>query len=235
MIKVILWDIDGTLLNFLKAEHAAICRCFEIFQLGICTDEMIARYSKINRKYWERLERGEISKQEVLEGRFREFFAGEKLPTDCVADFNEEYQVRLGDTVFFNDDGYELVKELRSKVRQYAVTNGTKVAQTRKLSASGLGELFDGVFISDEIGVEKPGVGFFDYVWSRIGAYNRDEVMIVGDSLTSDMQGGNNAGILCCWYNPDRLPNKKGVRVDYEITNLKQLPELLYRIADTRD
>lgn len=227
MIKVILWDIDGTLLNFLAAEHVAIRKCFEIFNLGECTDEMIRRYSVINRKYWERLERGEITKPEVLVGRFLEFFRSEGIPTECAERFNEEYQVRLGDTICFCDDGYELVKKLKGKVQQYAVTNGTKVAQDRKLERSGLGQLLDGIFISEEIGVEKPGMGFFEYVWEKIGIYDKSEIMIVGDSLTSDIRGGNNAGIVCCWYNPGKTINEKGVRVDYEIENLQQILDIL--------
>lgn len=227
MIKVILWDIDGTLLNFLAAEHVAIRKCFEIFNLGECTDEMIRRYSVINRKYWERLERGEITKPEVLVGRFLEFFRSEGIPTECAERFNEEYQVRLGDTICFCDDGYELVKKLKGKVQQYAVTNGTKVAQDRKLERSGLGQMLDGIFISEEIGVEKPGMGFFEYVWEKIGIYDKSEIMIVGDSLTSDIRGGNNAGIVCCWYNPGKTINEKGVRVDYEIENLQQILDIL--------
>ena len=109
----------------------------------------------------------------------------------------------------------------------YAVTNGTKVAQDKKLAKSGLVELFDAVFISEEIGVEKPGVGFFEKVWDSIGKYKSDEVMIIGDSLTSDIQGGNNAGILCCWYNPKGAVNYTGVRVDYEIDNLQKVKEII--------
>ena len=227
MIKVLLWDIDGTLLNFLAAEKAAMKKCFEVCGIGECTDEMIARYSKINRKYWEMLERGEITKPQVLIGRFEEFFESEGIVTDCATEFNKEYQVRLGDTICFCDNGYELVKSLKGRVKQYAVTNGTKVAQDKKLAKSGLIELFDAVFISEEIGVEKPGVGFFEKVWERIGRYEADEVMIIGDSLTSDMQGGNNAGILCCWYNPKGAVNYMGVRVDYEIDNLQKVKEII--------
>ena len=227
MIKVILWDIDGTLLNFLKAEHEAIKKCFEIFNLGECSDAMISRYSVINRKYWEMLERGEITKQEVLVGRFQEFFASENIDTDCASAFNKEYQVRLGDTICFCDDSYNLVKSLKKHVKQYAVTNGTKIAQDKKLKNSGLGELFDDVFISEEIGVEKPGIGFFQQVFEKIGDYKKDEVMIVGDSLTSDIQGGNNTGIVCCWYNPKKLPNSKGLNIDYEIDNLQQIWEII--------
>jgi len=227
MIKVILWDVDGTLLDFLKAEHEAIQTCFEVFGLGKCTDEMIARYSKINRKYWEMLERGEITKPEVLVGRFKEFFASEGIETDCAEAFNKEYQLRLGDTICFCDDGYELVKSLKGQFKQYVVTNGTKVAQDKKLNKSGLIDLFDDVFISEVLGVEKPGVEFFERVWDRIGTYDKSEIMIVGDSLTSDMKGGNNAGIICCWYNPKHVVNDKDVHVDYEIDHLQKLPEIL--------
>ena len=227
MIKVILWDIDGTLLNFLRAEYESIKKCFAMFHLGECTDEMIRRYSKINRKYWEQLERGEISKQEVLIGRFKEFFASENIDTDCEEAFNKQYQYSLGDTICFNDNGFELVKELKGKVKQYAVTNGTKTAQDRKLDKSGLRELFDGVFISEEIGVEKPGVGFFDVVMRECGLYKHEEILIVGDSLTSDMQGGNNAGIKCCWYNPTGQTCQKDLRIDYEISNLQEIKNIL--------
>ena len=227
MIKVILWDIDGTLLDFLKAEHEAIKKCFQIHELGECTDEMIARYSAINRKYWEKLERGEMSKGEILVKRFEEFFALEGIQTDCAPLFNKEYQIRLGDTICFRDNSYELVKGLKGRIKQYAVTNGTKVAQDRKLLKSGLIDLFDGVFISEDIGVEKPGIGFFEYVWEQIGEYDPSEIMIVGDSLTSDMQGGNNAGIVCCWYNPAGKMNDKNLRIDYEITDLAQVLDIL--------
>ena len=227
MVKVLLWDIDGTLLNFLEAEKVAIRACFDKYGLGVCTDEMLARYSMINRKYWEKLERKEMTKPEILVGRFREFFQEYGLNTDCAEDFNGEYQVRLGDTICFNDDGYQLVKDLQGKVRQFAVTNGTYVAQSRKLALSGLGELFEDVFISDKIGYEKPDVRFFDAVWERIGEYQPDEVMIIGDSLTSDMQGGNNVGICCCWYNPEKGENTKGLHIDHEITNLQEILNLL--------
>ena len=227
MIKVLLWDVDGTLLDFLAAEKVAMKKCFEVCGIGECTDEMISRYSKINKKYWEKLERAEITKPEVLIGRFKEFFASEGIITDCEEEFNKEYQVRLGDTICFCDGGYELVKGLKGKVKQYAVTNGTKVAQDKKLAKSGLINLFDDVFISEVVGIEKPGIGFFEKVWEKIGSYESNEVMIIGDSLTSDIKGGNNAGILCCWYNPKGMVNDKGVRVDYEIDNLQKVKEII--------
>ena len=227
MIKTILWDIDGTLLSFTKAEHAAIQTCFEIFGLGPCTEEMIERYSVLNLSYWKRLERGEITKPRLLVERFEEFFKNEGVVCGDPAGFNAEYQVRLGDTICFNDEGYKLVKSLKGRVRQYAVTNGTKVAQDRKLSRSGLGELFDGVFISDAVGYEKPAVEFFHHVFANIPPCGKNEMLIVGDSLTSDMQGGVNAGIPTVWYNPEAAPNTTGVAVDYEIRDLREVLNIL--------
>lgn len=227
MIKTLLWDIDGTLLNFEKAENYAIKKCFEIFGLGECTDEMVVRYSLINRKYWESLERGEIKKPQVLRGRFEEFFKSENINFDRIDDFNAEYQVRLGDKVFFCDNGLETVTALKGKIKQYAVTNGTYVAQSRKLTQSGLIDIFDGVFISDKIGYEKPSVEFFEAVQSEIGGFSHDEVMIIGDSLTSDMRGGNNAGILTCWYNPHGAENNYGIKVDCEIKNIAEILDII--------
>jgi len=227
MIRVILWDVDGTLLDFLAAERQAMTDCFLHFGLGECAPEQIARYSAINRSYWERLERGEIAKAQVLVGRFREFFAGEGMDPALAEAFNEEYQLRLGDTVCFMDNSYELIRSLRGRVRQYAVTNGTRVAQERKLKKSGLGELFDGVFISELVGAEKPGPLFFDRVFSDIGPVERREVLIVGDSLTSDMKGGLLAGIRCCWYNPRGLPAPEGMELDYVVRDLNRVKEFL--------
>lgn len=227
MIRVILWDIDGTILNFTEAEKQAIRSCFSAFGLGECPDEMLARYSAINTTYWKRLERGEISKAEVLRGRFEEFFRKEGIAFNEVDAFNERYQVSLGDTIVFNDDSYELIRRLKGRVRQYAVTNGTKKAQVKKLARSGLDQLFDGVFISEEVGAEKPSPAFFDRVWQEIGSYEKEEVLIVGDSLTSDMQGGVNAGIPCCWYNPEGISRPKDLPITYEIRDLQQIENII--------
>lgn len=227
MITTILWDVDGTLLNFLAAEKAAIRSLFEEYHLGVCSDEMLKRYSSLNKNYWEMLERGEIEKKALLVGRFRDFFEKEGIDSSLAAEFNEKYQLRLGDTIVYCDDSLEIVKSLRGKVKQYVVSNGTVIAQTKKLRLSGLGELMDGFFLSEELGVEKPSVRFFDQVFAKIGPVDRSEVMIVGDSLTGDIRGGNNAGILTCWYNPEGTAAKEAVRIDHEIRDLHEVYVLL--------
>lgn len=227
MIRVILWDVDNTLLDFLAAESAAVRRCFELFGLGPCTDEMIRVYSGINVRYWEKLERREMTKPEILVNRFREFFAMYGVDTAAAERFNDEYQVRLGDTIVFFPGAMETIAALRGLVRQYGVTNGTRVAQRRKLKLSGLGDALDGVFISEDVGYEKPDIRFFERVFSAVGDFSREEIMIVGDSLTSDMLGGVNAGIVTCWFNPGGKENKLQLPIDHEISDLSQVLTLL--------
>lgn len=246
MIRAVLWDIDNTLLDFDVAEHAALNKDFEEFGLGELTEEMLYEYMALNKRRWQALERGEMEKQEVLEGRFREFFGMYGLPTDIAAAFNARYQILLGETICFRDNSYELIESYRGKVLQAIASNGTLTAQTGKLKNSGFDKLFDLFFISEQIGYEKPAKEFFDLCfkdmnsWLKeneaklpysggqyLGDLKKDEVIIIGDSLTSDIMGGNNAGIRCCWYNPKHLPGREDVTFDYEITDLQEVPGIL--------
>jgi len=224
-IRVILWDIDGTLLDFYEAQKNAIRACFESHNLGKCSDEMLDVYDEINHQYWYRLEKGELNKSQVLTGRFYEFFEKYSLDKNVVEAFNDEYQLRLGDTICFYDKAFETLKKCKELgIIQFAVTNGTKVAQEKKLNKSGLIELFDDVFISDDIGFEKPSIEFFEKVINRANELcdnlKRNEIMIVGDSMTSDMQGGINIGIVTCFFKHDRQPKNASVPVDYEVDKI---------------
>ncbi len=227
MIKTILWDVDGTLLNFSAAERTAIRTLFNEFGLGECTDEMLTRYAAINTRFWERLERNEITKPQVLIGRFEQFFGEFGIDKSIAAPFNERYQSCLGDTIVYRDDSIRLIEYLRGRVRQYVVSNGTIVAQTKKLERSGLGERMDGVFLSERLGAEKPNPAFFEKIFESIRPDDLSQVMIVGDSLTSDIRGGMNAGIVTCWYNPEGKPVPEGYRVDFMISHLFDLLPLL--------
>lgn len=227
MIKVILWDIDGTLLNFLLAEKNALKKCFEVFGLGECTDEMVEHYSTINIKYWQMLERGEMTKPEILVGRFREFLQFEGLDASIAERLKSEYESRLPDTICFYPGALEAVKRYKGKYVQCVVTNGVKAVQDRKLAESGLEELMDYIFISEEVGYEKPSREFFDKVFETIGEYKPEEVLIVGDSLTSDMKGGENAGIRTCWFNPRHEKNDSKLKLDFEIDDLQNMDKIL--------
>ena len=227
MYKYLLWDIDGTILDFVASERCAIKELFKRFKLGECTDEMIQIYSKINVKYWDALARNELTKPEVLIGRFNEFFTLMNIDTGVAEDFNKAYQLALGDYCIFVKDAKEILLSQKGKYTIAAVTNGTKIAQTKKLKTSGLDKIFDSIFISEDVGYEKPNVEFFRCVFDTLNIKDKSEVLIIGDSLASDIQGGINAGIDTCWYNPKHTENKGDIKITYEIDDLKKIEEIL--------
>ena len=227
MIRAVLWDLDGTLLDFKASESAAIRKCFGLFGFGACSKEMIARYSAINVRHWEMLERGERKREEILRGRFEEFLSSCGLDSTRAEEFNLAYEEALTDTVEFLPGAMETVEALRGKVVQCIVTNGNKLVQYPKLRRSGLDRVMEHVFISEELGAEKPTKAFFDRVFDALGSIAPEECLIVGDSLTSDMRGGVNAGVRTCWYNPIGAENRTEVVPDHEITRLGQVVELI--------
>lgn len=227
MIKTILWDIDDTLLDFKSAESYSLKNSFDHFGLGICTDEMVHTYSVLNNSKWELLERGECTKEQVLKERFTDFFALMKITSVDESEFCTYYENGLSDKIFYMENSIDILKELKGKYYQYAVTNGAFAIQSARLEKSGLNQILDGSFISDNIGFEKPSMEFFEYVIRNTEPCKKDEILIVGDSLTSDMQGGNNAKIKCCWYNPLKKQNDKNVSLDYEIQTLSQIKDII--------
>ncbi len=222
MFTTLLWDVDGTLLDFKAAEKAAIADCFEQFGIPPYTPEMIARYSQINQYYWEQLELGNVEKPKMLVQRFADFFEEYKIPCDPQA-FNTLYQSQLGEHVVFFPYALEILQKNKGKYKQYAVTNGTETAQRKKLKKSGLDQVFDGIFISDLLGAEKPDPAFFNQVFDAIGNPPKEEILIIGDSLSGDIKGGNNAGISTCWFNPKGSPKSMDVAIDFEISSLKEV------------
>ena len=227
MYQYMLWDIDGTVLDFLASEAYAIKALFQKYQIGECSDEMLKLYSAINARYWQMLERNERTKAEILVGRFREFFETIGVDTKIAEKFNEDYQITLGDYVVFMDKAKETLLSQKGKYTLVAVTNGTKVAQEKKLHRSGLDQIFDAIFISECVGKEKPNKAYFDYVFEKLNITDKNEVLLIGDSLTSDMKGGALAGIDTCWYNPSHNPNTLHIPVTYEIDDLSLLENMV--------
>ena len=147
MIKAILWDVDGTLLDFLPSERHSLKKAFLHFNLGECPDELVAEYSKINLKHWEMLERGEVTKAQVLTGRFVEFLEYCGIDSVTPEDFCAQYESGLTEVVAPIDDCIDLLTELSADYEQYIVTNGAERVQNKKLSRSGLDKIVDGVYI----------------------------------------------------------------------------------------
>ena len=230
MIKTILWDIDGTILNFQSAAENSLKNTFRKFGYGEITDEFLHMYEGTNYAYWCKLEKGEITKEKLLVERFVEFFTKIGVETTRVKEFNQAYLNGLLDTVVFMPEAYETVKKLHLQYKQYIVTNGVKQLQRQKIAKAKIEEFFDGIFISDEIGHEKPQIEFFDYVFDRIETQNRDEIMIIGDSLTSDIAGGIRTGIHTCWYHPSNEENHSDIKPEFTVTSHLAFQELLKQL-----
>ena len=228
MIKTILWDFDNTLLDFDMAEKNAITATFKLMGFGDLTSKMLKKYIKINKSYWRKIEKKQIDKETALVKRYEDFFSELGIDSKYAFEFNKKYEVALGDTIIYIDNSYEIVKSLNKNYNQYIVSNGALSVQKLRLRNSKFDTLFDKIFISDEIGAEKPNIEFFDFVFKNIKFDDKSEILIVGDSLTSDIQGGNNAGILTCWYNRKNVKAPNNYKINYNINNLTEIYEILH-------
>ncbi len=223
----ILWDLDQTILDFAKSQDYALRYAFR--QFGMETNaETVSSYAAINDAYWKRMERGEITKEEVLRGRFLTLFERLGIVDIRPEAFGDIYQDALGDVFFFQDEADKIIMRLKEQgFRQYIVTNGVNRTQAKKIRLSGLDRMVDGVFVSELMGYPKPRKEYFDACFEQLTNTSREECLLVGDSITSDIQGGVNAGIDVCWYNPNGQPNDSGLPVDYEIRDLHELMKIL--------
>lgn len=228
MIKTILLDLDDTILDFHKAEHIALSATLR--EIGIePTEAVLKRYSEINLAHWKRLELGELTRPEVLHGRFTQLFREFGVDGDCY-EAQRIYEWKLGTGHYFLDGGQELLDTLYEKYDLYLASNGTDIVQTRRIASANIEHYFKDLFISQRLGFDKPMKEFFDRAFARIESFNPDETIIIGDSLTSDIKGGINAGIRTCWFNLHGIKNESGIIPDYEVTTLKEIPALLERI-----
>ena len=228
MLRTILLDIDDTLLDFHKAEENALRRT--LAQVGIDpTAETCARYSEINARQWELLELGELTREQVVTRRFDILFA-ELGVTRSSRETQSIYENLLSQGHWFIPGAVELLQTLHPLYDLYIVSNGTASVQDGRIASADIAKYFKDIFISQRIGFDKPRREFFDGCAKRIPGYDPARTIIVGDSLTSDIRGGINAGILTCWFNPKGKPRRADITPDYEISALSELPELLRSI-----
>ncbi len=228
--KYLLWDVDGTLLDFPYSQRIGITKCLE--EIGVeVTEEMICRYAQINDGWWKRLELNEVTKKELLVGRFTDLFEEYKIICPDVETFMNHYQLYLGEVYKYIEDSLEVCKELQGNYKQYVVTNGVKSTQQSKLKLSGFDKVMDQIFISEELGVPKPQIEFFEKCFERIAQdeedFDKEQALIIGDALSSDIKGGNNAGIATCWYNPTGQEKDLDVDVTFEIKRLRDIFTIL--------
>lgn len=205
MYRIFLLDIDNTLLDFDAAEKRGFRNIVESFGLEFDW-EMLDRYKVINRGLWDRLEQGKISRDEVLYTRFRQFFLLYGKEADGVETENR-YRSYLNESSDLLPNAKETLLQLKEMGKKlYSASNGVYNTQILRLKNAGILHLFDGMFISEKIGYEKPSVSFFDHCFQNIPDFDKEQTLMVGDSISSDIQGAINAGIDSCLILPSGQP-----------------------------
>lgn len=228
MIEKIMIDIDDTVLDFHLSESIALKKTLASLGLS-ATDEIVATYSAINDSQWKALERGEIERSVLLYRRFDILF--ERLGVEISGhEAQKRYEKALGGESHYLPGAEDMLKELSTKFELYAASNGTSVVQRPRIASAGLDRYFKEIFISEEIGYNKPAREFFDICLERMGAPSRASVMILGDSLTSDVLGGINAGIRTCHFAPKGSTAYSAVVPEFSVKTHAEFVELLGNI-----
>ena len=224
--KVILFDAAETLFDFKKAEKEAFKN--SMLELDIEYDENyhFATYKEINTAIWKELEEGLITQEKLKTERFKRLIDKLDMTFD-ENDFANIYMTHLGNGSFLFDGAMELIEDLSSKYILSIVTNGLTSVQERRLKKSTIAKHFKDIVISESIGISKPHPDIFEHAINNLGTFNKDEVLMIGDNLNSDIRGGINYNIDTCWYNPNKLENKTDLKPTYEICDYTELRRLL--------
>lgn len=224
--NIILFDADNTILDFDKAEFQALCRAFGEHGIQV-DDRLVEIYRKNNVALWQQLEQGLVSKDYVLNNRFVN--TAKELDLKCdILTVSRKYEEYLHEGYYVIEGAIDVMQGLIDMgAKLYLVTNGVLTIQNARLKGSGVGKYFQKRFISEEVGYPKPHIEYFNHCFERIENFDRAKTLIVGDSLTSDIKGGINAGIDSCWYNPKHEQNARGIVPTYEIDNLAKLFDIV--------
>lgn len=228
MLKTVFLDLDDTILDFSRAEAEALRRALTEVDAP-ADDAVLARYHEINAAQWELLEEGVLTREQVLLGRFDILF-GELGIVRSAREVCERYEEYLSEGHWFISGAEELLETLAPRYDLYLASNGTAEVQYRRLESAGIRRYFRGIFLSRELGADKPSPAFFEKCFAAIPGFSRERAVMVGDSLTSDIRGGRDAGLRTCWFNPRRKPARGDIVPDYEVSSLEQLPGLLERL-----
>jgi 2-haloacid dehalogenase len=223
--KTLFFDVDDTLLDFAAAEDEAL-RLLLADQGIPFTPETKAQYKTINHGLWKSFEEGKIDRDEVVNTRFALFFKelGHEVDGRLL---EQKYRSYLEEGHQLVQGALELITALQPRYDLYIVTNGVSKTQEKRLRQSGLHPLFKEIFVSEDTGYQKPMKEFFDHVFARVPDFAVEQGLIIGDSLTADIKGGQLAGLDTCWFNPWGKPNDTGIVPTYEVQTLDELYRIL--------
>lgn len=222
---IIIFDVDDTLFDFAKSEQAAFHKVFDQYNLADSLALYKKSYKEISKVLWNELENGKMNLSELGSERFRRLFVEHELDFDA-SSFNQEYLKFLGEQSHLVQGAEKVIKGLSHK-RLAIITNGFTDVQTARINNSALKDAFEQIIISESTGFQKPQTEIFDYAFDKLQIADKAGVLMVGDSLTSDIQGGNNYGIDTCWFNPAHKENHTTIKPTYEIDHFERLLEII--------
>ncbi len=229
MIEFLFLDMDDTILDFQKAGDFAISGVLS--ELGIApTPDAIALYTRINLQQWKRLERGELTLETVKQSGFALLFQTMGVSGDAERCARRHEQL-LAQGHWLLPGAEAALEALSRRCRLFLASNGTAAVQRSRIAGAGISRYFSQIFISQELGANKPSREFFARCFARIPDFDPARAMIAGDSLTSDILGGKNAGIAACWVNTRHEQNLTAIQPDFEIEAISQLETLLATLA----
>jgi 2-haloacid dehalogenase len=221
----LLFDADDTLFDYDRSEVTALENACRHFNLAY-SPGTLETYKKYNRQLWRAFELGEVTSEELRVRRFELLF-GELGLSQNAGEFSQVYLEELSGCAFLLDGAEEVVRVLHQKYRLAMITNGLKIVQRPRIARSAIHDCFEDLIISEEIGAAKPETLFFEMTFQRLGYPTKEECLVIGDSLTSDMLGGCNYGLDTCWFNPKHLTRPAELAITYEIQRLEELNILL--------
>lgn len=224
----ILFDADNTLFDFDRSAREALQQTVEAHGHRFESDQ-VTSYERINACYWQAFERGEIDQDRLRVERFEELLPAIGMPTAIPGQFAEDYERNLSRGCHLLDGAEQILETLKPHVQLALITNGLKDVQRPRLANSPIRPYFRVILISEEVGAAKPDPRIFEIAFQRMGSPTRAEVLIVGDSLSSDIQGGSDFGIDTCWFNPTRKTRDRDVTVTFEIESLEELAPICLR------
>lgn len=226
MYKLILLDADNTIFDYDKAEEFALFASLEYYNVPGDYKQIRTIYRVINQNLWKMLELGEVTKKVLKTLRFQKLFEELKLNINA-HEFSDYYLIKLGEGNFLLDGAEELCRYLHNKYRVVFLTNGIKEVQHSRIKSSKVYKYTEDIITSDEVGINKPDRGIFQWAFDKLGYNDKKSTIIIGDSLGSDIQGGINFGIDTCWYNFTGEPNSSGLKPTYSIDSLKDIYSFL--------
>lgn len=226
--EVIIFDADETLFDFKKSERAALKNAMSDFNIEYDENHHLKVYKAINDAIWKELEDGVITQDRLKVERFKRLAEKLNLQFDEVK-FAKAYMNHLSYASFLYNDSIALVESLHKNHRLIMITNGLTEVQDNRIRKSIIAKYFEDIVISEEVKVSKPDPKIFELALNNIRYTDKSKVLMVGDSLTSDIQGGINFSIDTCWFNPNKVTNKKEITPTYEISNLMELRDLLQK------